>query len=160
MKTLLTSAFALLVLASAVIASDGHDHGKVIPGPQGGRIVEVEGGHAEFLVQPDRKVAVIFYGEDMKAAGPSEQVITVVAEAPAGKEKLEFEKTAEGFLSRTVLPEGDGYRIVLQIRTSAGAKPQNFRIDYHTETCGKCSRAEYACICSEESGGGHGGHSH
>lgn len=160
MKTLLTSALAILILASAAVAADGHDHGKIIPGPKGGRIVEVESGHAEFLVQPDRKVAVIFYGEDMKAAAPADQVVTVVAEAPAGKEKLEFEKAADQFISRTVLPEGDGYRIVLQIRSAEGAKPQNFRIDYHTETCGKCSRAEYACICAEESGGGHGGHSH
>ncbi|PTX97102.1 hypothetical protein DB345_07975 [Spartobacteria bacterium LR76] len=160
MKTLLTSALALLVLTSASAAGDGHDHGKIIPGPKGGRIVEVEGGHAEFLVQPDRKVAVIFYGEDMKAVNPSEQVVTLVAEAPSGKEKLEFEKTADQFVSKAVLPDGDGYRIVLQIRASAGAKPQNFRIDYHTETCGGCSRAEYACICAEESGGGHGGHAH
>lgn len=160
MKTLLTSALALLVLTSAAIAADGHDHGKIIPGPKGGRIVEVEGGHAEFLVQPDRKVSVIFYGEDMKAVNPSEQVVTLVAEVPSGKEKFEFEKTADQFVSKAVLPDGDGYRIVLQIRASAGAKPQNFRIDYHTETCGGCKRAEYACICAEESGGGHGGHAH
>ncbi len=160
MKTLLKSALAILVFTSAAVAADGHDHGKIIPGPKGGRIVEVEGGHAEFLVLPDRKVAVIFYGDDMKAASPSEQIITVVAEAPAGKEKLEFEKMADQFVSKASLPEGDGYRIVLQIRGAEGAKPQNFRIDYHTETCGKCSRAEYACICAEESGGGHDGHGH
>ncbi len=160
MKIILTSAFALLIHTLAAFAADGHDHDKVIPGPKGGRVVEVERGHAEFLVQPDRKVSVTFYGDDMKAVSPAEQVITVVAEAPAGKEKLEFEKTAEGFLSRTVLPEGEGYRIVLQIRSNAEAKPQNFRIEYHTETCGKCNRAEYACVCVEESGGGHGGHGH
>lgn len=159
MKTLLTALLALLVLTSAAIAADGHDHGKIIPGPKGGRIVEIEGGHAELLVQPDRKVAVIFYGDDMNAVNPAEQIVIVVAEAPAGKEKIEFEKTADQFVSRTALPEGDGYRIVLQIRGAEGAKAQNFRIDYHTETCGKCNRAEYACICAEESGG-HGGHGH
>jgi len=160
MKTLLTSALAIIVVVSTVFAADGHDHGKTIPGPKGGRVVEVEGGHAEFLVQSDRRVSVVFYGEDMKPVNAAEQIVTLVAEAPAGKEKLEFEKAADQFVSKTALPEGDGYRIVLQIRTTEGAKPQNFRIDYHAETCGKCNRAEYACICTEESGGGHGGHSH
>ncbi|OJV03230.1 MAG: hypothetical protein BGO12_15520 [Verrucomicrobia bacterium 61-8] len=49
--------------------------------------------------------------------------------------------------------DGGGYRIVLQIRNTADVKPQNVRIEYHTEVCGECNRAEYACVCS---GDGHG----
>ncbi len=160
MKKLIQSTIALFLIASPAFAEEGHDHDKVIPGPKGGKVVQVEGGHAEFFVQPDKKVSVTFYGEDMKAVPPAEQNITLIAEAPAGKAKLEFEKTGDAFVSKDVLPEGDGYRVVLQIRNAADAKPQNFRIEYHTEVCGKCNRAEYACICASESGGDHGGHGH
>lgn len=153
MKKLIHSTVALFLIASTAFAEEGHDHNKVIPGPKGGKVVEVEGGHAEFFVQPDKKVSVTFYGEDMKPVPPAEQTVTVIAEAPAGKTKLEFDKTADSLISKEVLPEGDGYRIVLQIRNTADAKPQNFRIEYHTEVCGKCNRAEYACVCT---GDGHG----
>jgi len=139
---------ALTISASALFAADEHGHDKPIPGPKGGRLVEVKGGHAEFFVQPDKKVSVTFYGEDMKALPPAEQVVAVIAEAPAGKARLEFDKTADGFISKTELPEGDGYRVVLQIKTAPDAKSQNLRIDYHTEICGECKKAEYACICA------------
>lgn len=157
MKTLLTSTLTLLFLATAAFAEEGHGHDKVIPGPKGGKIVEVDGGHAEFFVQPDKKVSVTFYGEDMKPLAPAEQTIVAIAEAPSGKAKLEFDKTGDAFLSKTTLPDGEGYRIVLQVRSTADAKPQNLRIDYHAEVCGKCNRAEYACICE---GGDEKGHGH
>lgn len=153
MQKLITSTIALILIGSTAFAGDGHDHEKVIPGPKGGKVVEVEGGHAEFFVQPDKKASVTFFGEDMKPLLPAGQSVTLIAEAPSGKAKLEFEATPEGFVSKDVLPEGDGYRIVLQIRSTADAKPQNFRIEYHTEVCGKCNRAEYACTCAED---GHG----
>ncbi len=153
MHKLITSTVALFLITSAVFGEDGHDHDKVISGPKGGKIVEVEGGHAEFFVQPDKKVSVTFYGEAMNPIPPAGQAVTLIAEAPAGKAKLELEATADAFVTKEPLPEGDGYRIVLQIRSSADAKPQNFRIDYDTEVCGKCNRAEYACTCT---GDGHG----
>jgi hypothetical protein len=159
MKTLISSTLTLLLMATAVFAEDGHGHDKVIPGPKGGKIVEVEGGHAEFFVQPDKKVSVTFYGEDMKPLPPAEQVVVAIAEAPAGKAKLAFDKTGDAFVSQTTLPEGEGYRVVLQIRSTADAKPQNLRIDYHAEVCAKCNRAEYACVCTssgEKKDDGHG----
>lgn len=158
MKTLIHASLALLAITATTFAAGGHD--KVIPGPRGGKIVEVEGGHAEFFVQPDKKVSITFYGEDMKPVTPSEQNITIIAEASSGKAKLGFEKTGDAFVSTTTLPEGEGYRVVLQIKATADAKLQNIRIDYHTEVCGKCNRAEYACICAAEGGGGHEGHGH
>ncbi len=157
MKTYIHSIITIIFAASGAVAQDTHDHGKTIAGPKGGRIVEVEGGHAEFLVQPDRKVSVIFYGEDMAPATPADESVTVIAEAPAGREKLAFGKTPEAFVSEKSLPEGDGYRIVLQIRRTPDAKPQNFRIDYHAGICAECNRAEYACSCEH---GGEQGHAH
>ena len=155
MNTLIKSTLALLVLSSAALAEGEHQHAKAIPGPKGARVVEVVGGYAEFFVLPDRKVSVTFYGEDMKPLPPAEQVVSVVAEAPTGKAKLEFEKTGEGFVSKAALPQGDGYRIVLQIKPDATGKTQNFRIDFHLEQCGECKLAEYACTCAGSTGDGH-----
>jgi hypothetical protein len=156
MKKIISSTLALILLASGAYAADGHDHEKVIPGPKGGRIAEVESGHLEFFVQPDKKVNITFYDKDLKVQPAGEQVVTAIAEAPAGKAKLSFDKTGDSLISTAPLPEGDGYRIVLQVKANADAKPQNIRIEYHTEVCDKCKRAEYACICDGE--GGKGGH--
>jgi len=155
MKTILSSTLAVIILTSGAFAAEGHDHDKVIPGPKGGRIAEVESGHVEFFVQPDKKVSVTFYDKDLKVQSAGEQVVTAIAEAPAGKTKLDFEKSGDSLVSTQVLPEGDGYRIVLQIKANPDAKPQNIRVEYHTEVCGKCNRAEYACICEGEGGSGH-----
>lgn len=155
MKTILSSTLAVIILTSGAFAAEGHDHDKVIPGPKGGRIAEVESGHVEFFVQPDKKVSVTFYDKDLKVQSAGEQVVTAIAEAPAGKTKLDFEKSGDSLVSTQVLPEGDGYRVVLQIKANPDAKPQNIRVEYHTEVCGKCNRAEYACICEGEGGSGH-----
>ncbi len=120
-----------------------------------GRLLEVEGGHAEFLVQPDKKVSITFYDSEMKPAAPGEQVVKLIAEAPSGKATLDFEKTGDAFVSSNALPEGDGYRIVLHIKPTSDAKAQNFRIDYHSEICGECNHPEYACTCPD-----HEGHKH
>lgn len=142
------SFFLSTILAMAgVVAADTHDHSKVIPGPKGGRVLEVGTQHAEFFVQPDKKAAIYFYDAEMKALVPGAQEIVLIAEAPSAKARLEFDKTAEGFISKSVIPEGASYRVVLQVRETAGAKPENFRIDYNSAMCGGCQRAEYACTC-------------
>jgi hypothetical protein len=134
--------------------TEKHEH-KTLAGPKGGKVLESAPLHAEFFVQPDKKVNVTFYDAALKPVAPTGQEIKVIAEAKTGKTTLEFEKTGDGFVSKTTLPEGDGYRIVVQIKNEASAKPQNFRIDYHTETCAECKRAEYACVCEHAEGGGH-----
>ena len=50
-------------------------------------------------------------------------------------------------VSKTPLPEGDGYNVVVQIKAKPDAKPKNFRIKYDTGTCGECKRPQYACTC-------------
>ena len=79
-----------------------------------------------------------------------------LAEAKTGKVKLEFEKTATGFVSKQKLPEGDDFTVVVQVRDTAAAKPKNHRVLFHDEICGECKRAEYACSCDEA--GGHEKH--
>lgn len=147
---------ALAALITPALAVDSHDHQPAV-GPNGGRVVEMEGGHAEFFVQPDRKVRVTILDGANKPTAPGEQKVTAIAEAPSGKEKLAFSISDGAFVSETALPEGDGYRVVLQIRAAADAKPENTRIDLHTEICGECKHPEYACTCT---GGGHEGHGH
>lgn len=159
MKHITALLTAALLATPLLHAADGHDHGKAAAGPNGGRVVEIEGGHAEFFVQPDKKVRITLLSDDLKAQAAAEQVVTATAEAPAGKAKLAFTKSGEFFVSETALPEGDGYRVVLQIKASPEAKPQNFRIDYHAAVCGECKLAEYACTCAGH-GGGAGGHAH
>ena len=65
MKHLIPALVAALTLSIA-IAADPHDH-KAIVGPNGGRVIEIEGGHAEFFVQPDKKVRVTLLDEAGKA---------------------------------------------------------------------------------------------
>ena len=146
----------LLLTTSTAWSAEEHNHAhKLMPGPKGGKVLETEPLHAEFFVQPDKKVNITFYNADMKPMALAAQEVKVIAEPKSGKITLDFEKTAEGFVSKTALPEGEGYRVVIQVKNDATAKPQNFRVDYHTEICGECKRAEYACVCES-----HGQDSH
>ncbi len=146
-KILLTS-FALLATAVALAA-------KPTPGPKGGKIVTTEAPHVEFFVEKDRSVTVSFYDKDLKLVAPSEQVVSAVAEAKTGKVKLAFSPKNGALVSTTPLPEGDGYRVVVQVRDTAQAKPKNYRVEFHDEVCGECKRAEYACICDDAGGDKH-----
>jgi hypothetical protein len=118
-----------------------------VGGPKGGRLLDTAPLKAEFFVTADRKAEVIFYDSALKPTAPSSQTVVITAEAKSGRTPLEMEKTATGFVSKAALPEGDPYRVVLQVRATPDAKPQNFRIDLNLDTCGECKRAEYACTC-------------
>jgi len=120
---------------------------KMKGGPRGGRILEKTAPEAEFFVEKDRTVSVKFYDATGKPVGPAEQTVTVVADAKAGKQKVEFEKKGEALVSKSPLPEGEDYNVVVQFKQTADAKPQNFRFKLNLATCGECKRAEYACIC-------------
>jgi hypothetical protein len=159
MKTLQLILTVLTIAGTAAFSAEDHAD-KPIPGPKGGKVLETKPLHAELLVLADKKISITFYDESMKPIAPGEQVVKAIAEAPSGKATLDFDKAGDAFVSTTALPEGEGYRIVVQIKQTADAKSQNFRIDYHTEICGECKMAEYACICESHSGAGHQGHAH
>jgi hypothetical protein len=116
---------------------------KVVAGPKGGRLLDAVPAKAEFFVNADQRVEVVFYDASLKPVAPDGQVVAVTAEAPGGRTVLEIEKTAEGYVSKAPLPAGAPYRVVVQIRAAAGEKPQNFRIDLNLGICGGCSRPEY-----------------
>ncbi len=137
-------AVAAFCSAVSLIAAE-----KIVGGPKGGRLLEVDGQKAEFFVTADRKVEITFYDAALKPVAPGEHVVAVTAEPKAGRAKLDLDKTATGYLSKTALPEGDPYRVVVQMKARPDAKPQNFRVDFNPATCGECKRAEYACTCND-----------
>jgi hypothetical protein len=71
----------------------------------------------------------------MKAQPASTEVITATAEAPSGKAKIEFEKKGDLLVSKTKLPEGEGYQVVLQAKSTPEAKTKNFRIKLQLHIC-------------------------
>ncbi len=147
MKThirILTVAVALCVGLFTANAADKHDH-KVTP--KGGRLLEKTEPHAEFVVEKDRSVTINFYNEEMKPVAATTQTVTVIADAKGGKETLPFEKKGDTLVSKTKLPEGDGYNIVVQFKQTAEAKPVNLRFKLDLAICGECKRAEYGCTC-------------
>ena len=149
MKTqlrILTLAAALCVGLFTANAADKHDH-KHLATPKGGRVLDKTLPHAEVVIEKDRSVTINFYSEVMKPVAATTQGVTVIADAKSGKATLQFEKNGDSLVSKTKLPDGEGYNIVVQFKQTADAKPLNLRFKLDTHTCGECKRAEYACTC-------------
>jgi hypothetical protein len=147
MKTslhLLAMAAILSVGTLGAGADDKHAHK---PTPKGGRLLDKTEPHAELVVEKNRTVSIHFYNADMKPVAATTQQVTVIANAKSGKTTLEFEKKGESLVSKSPLPEGEGYNVVVQFRQTADAKPVNLRFKLDLHTCGECKRAEYACTC-------------
>ena len=144
MKSLLN---ILTILALAI--SPAFADAKVKSGPRKGRILELEGQTAEFLVEKDRTVSIAFYDAAGKKQAASTQEVTVTAEAKSGKAKITFEKKGDLLISSAALPDGEGYQIVVQAKVAPDAKPKNFRIKLETHICKGCSLPEYTCTCDE-----------
>jgi hypothetical protein len=136
------------VLLAGLSAASAADK-KPLGGPKGGRLLEKTEPRAEFYVEKDHTVTVNFYDAALKPIPATTQSVTVMAEAKDGKAKIEFEKKGDMLVSKTKLPDGDGYPLVVQFKQTADAKPQNFRFKLETHICGGCKRAEYACTCDE-----------
>lgn len=149
MKTsirLLTLATALCIGIVSVSAAEKHDHAHKAT-PKGGRLLDKTEPHAEFVVEKDHSVTIHFYSEEMKPVPVTTQAVKVIADAKSGKATLEFEKKGEVLVSKSKLPEGDGYNLIVQFRQTAESRPMNLRFKLDLGTCGECKRAEYACIC-------------
>ena len=144
MKTLLNIILLLTIGLTPAFAD-----AKIKACPRKGRILELPAKNAEFFVEKDRSISIAFYDSAMKALAPTGEVVSATAEAPSGKTKLEFEKKGTLLVSKTALPAGEHYTIVVQVKTTADAKPKNFRIPLDLSVCKGCSNAEYACTCDE-----------
>lgn len=137
----------LAVLAVGLCA--GHADKNVVAGPKGGRILEKSEPRAEFFLEKDQTATITFYDNALKAIPAKDQSVTLIADVKGGKTKIEFEKIGDVLVSKSKLPDGDGYNVAVQLRSSANAKPQNYRFKLETHACGGCDRVEYACTCDE-----------
>ena len=63
--------------------------------------------------------------------------------------KIAFEVKDGKVVSTTKLPEGEGYQVVVQAKSTPDAKTKNFRIKLQLYICKGCGNAEYACTCDE-----------
>ncbi len=142
MKTALKLFAIVCVVCAGLLTVNAAE--KVVGGPKGGRLLEKTEPRAEFFMEKDRTVTITFYDAALKPVAATAQTVTVIAD---GKAKLEFEKKGDVLVSRTKLPEGDGYNVVVQLKQTVEAKPQNFRFKLELHHCGGCNRAEYACTC-------------
>lgn len=134
------------VLCAGLLTLNAADN-KELAGPKGGRLLEKTEPHAEFVIEKDRSVTINFYNAEMKPVTVTTQSATVIATPTSGKTTIEFEKKGDSLVSKSKLPDGEGYNLVVQFKQTADAKPQNFRFKLDLGTCGECKRAEYACVC-------------
>lgn len=159
---LLSLAVALLAVAALTACKKdehaGHNHGpgeghgtakaaKPLAGPKGGKLLDNAAPRAEFLIGADNRVTVSFYDAQLKPVPASGQAVAVTAEPKSGKVTLTMEAKDGAFVSSEPLPAGDGYPLVVQVKATADATPQNFRLAFDLSTCGGCKLKEYACIC-------------
>jgi hypothetical protein len=98
---------------------------------------------AEFLIKPDRRVTLTFLDAAGKPMARGERIVVVKVD---GKD-LALEAKPEGFVSKEPLAAKEPAPIVVQVRTTADAKPTNFRLTLNTANCGGCKHQEYACTC-------------
>jgi hypothetical protein len=148
MKTSLNILTIAGILCAGALTLNAADK-KQLAGPKGGRLLEKTEPKAEFFLEKDRTATITFYDAALKPVPATSQAVTVIADAKDGKTKVDFEKKGDVLVSRRKLPEGDDYNVVVQLKQTAGAKPQNHRFRLETYTCGGCKRAEYACTCHE-----------
>ena len=148
MKTKMQNILITVALLVGVCAASAADK-KHLGGTKGGRFLEKTDPKAEFFVEKDHSLTITFYDAALKAVPAASQSVTVVVEAKAGKATIEFEKQGGVLVSKTKLPEGDGYNLVVQFKPAAAAKPQNFRFKLDLGTCAACKRPEYSCVCDE-----------
>jgi hypothetical protein len=139
--------FTIAVALCAGLVNLNAAEGKIAGGPKGGRLLEKTEPKAEFFLEKDHTATVTFYDAALKPVSAASQSVTIIATTSGGKTTIEFEKRGEVLASKSPLPDGGDYNVVLQYKPTAEAKPQNFRFKLITETCGECKRAEYACIC-------------
>jgi hypothetical protein len=142
-----TTLAALMAAVSLSSAAETPCEHPVLAAPNGGKVLEAGDIHVEFLVQPDRTVRVTFLDKAMNPVPAADRSVAVTAQAPSGSTKLEFEPKEGAFVSKSPLPDGDGYTIVLQIKAAPDGKSKNFRILLNLADCGTCKHKEYACIC-------------
>ena len=146
LKSILATAVLVLGLAFNAAAEVKHEHAAKAGSTGGKLITEVE-PHVKFLVTKDKKVELRFIDDANKMVAPADQVISVTLGERSKPTKLTFTKEGDKLVSDKMVPEGNDYPTVVQIKTDAKAKPINARFNLNMRKCPTCSSAEYACTC-------------
>lgn len=135
-----------LGLTLAATAEDKHEHAAKA-GPTGGKLLTEVEPHVEFFVNKDKKVEIRFVDEENKVVAPGEQVITATLGDRSKPTKLTFTKEGDKLISDKVVPAGNDYPTVVQIKADAKAKAVNAKFNLNMSKCPTCENAEYACTC-------------
>ena len=141
MKNTILTLFATIALATTLTAEDS------VATPYGGRILKNIEPQAEFFVTPERKVQITFLDQQGKAIAPGEQIVTVICGERSAPTRLEFVRENGVLLSKTPLPEGNGFPTVVQIKTTPEAKTVLEKFNLNVSKCSGCGLGEYACTC-------------
>ncbi len=137
---------AILTSITLQAAEDGHSHTKA--GPNGGRLITTIEPHAEFFVTPDRKVQIVFVGEDGLPVSPADQVVAVTTGERSAPVKMTFTKSDTALVSEQAVPEGNNFPVVIQIKPTPDAKAIVEKFTLNLTVCPECKLAEYACTCA------------
>ncbi len=144
----LTPSYAQNKKAPAKEEKHDHEHAAKKAGPTGGRLITAVEPHVEFLVTKDKKIEIRFVDDDNKVVAPAAQVISVTLGDRSNPTKLTFTKEGDKLMSDKVIPEGNDYPIVVQIKTDAKAKAVNEKFNLNLSKCPTCSLQEYNCTCA------------
>lgn len=148
MKTQAKLTTLLLTLATTLVLA----HSGVEIGPNGGRILEFsknETMHGEVTVA-DGKFHIAVLDKDMKPVAVKEQTLAATTGDRESPKKLEVAKTDKGFTLPLVK---SGEWLILQFKESPKSKAITARMEYNTETCDGCKKAEWLCECKPEKEG-------
>ena len=129
---------------------EDHEHANTVAGPNGGRVLTSIEPHAEFFVTDERKVQISFVNDDIKTIPAAEQSVTVIAGDRTSPTRLKFAKTGDVLLSDVVLPEGNDFPVIVQIKTTPSAKAVVEKFNLNMKDCPTCDFKEYACICEHD----------
>ena len=135
-----------LVIASLTLAHAAEK----LKAPNNGRIINTVTPHAEFLVNPEKKLEVRFLDATGKVIAPAAQVVTVTMGDRAAPTKLAFTKDGDKLVSDKVIPEGKELPVVVQIKSTPDAKTVSAKFNLNLSPCPDCKVPEYACDCHGE----------
>jgi len=141
-----TTILTFLATAAIALAGEGHSHEKQAAGPHGGKLLEIQGGHAEFFVTPDRKAEVFLFDDALKPVATGAAELAVTAGTRENPAKLAVEKSSTSFVTAP-LPSGSGYWVILQYKPEPSAAAETLRVKYIEGLCDGCKLQEYACTC-------------
>ena len=160
MKLLLTAALLTLGLTfglraadkekpdakAPTAAADGHNAVKV--GPTNGRLLTAMKPVVEFFVNKDKKIEIRFVDDSNKVLAPGTQEVSVTLGERAKPTKLTFTKDGDHLISDKVIPEGNDYPTVVQVKADAKAKAVNAKFNLNMNKCPDCANQEYNCTCA------------